>query len=91
MYKHFFSEEEIYLTYKIKEIIYSKKKLKNIKTLRIKYKVLFISRLKATENVIDLLTYLSFLNFYTKVFYPRLLCILKFLLVFINNLYYMTL
>lgn len=65
MYKQFFSEEEIYLTYKIKKIIYSKKKLKNIKTLRVKYRVLFIGRLKTTENIIDLLTYLSFLNFYT--------------------------
>ncbi len=42
--------------------MYLEKKVKSIKILRVKYKILFIGRLKAIKNIIDSFIYLFFLT-----------------------------
>ncbi len=49
--------------YKIREITYLNKKIKNIKTLKVKYRVIFVYKLKTIKNTIKF-SYLSiFFNF----------------------------
>ena len=51
-------------------LFYNKKNIsiRSIRILGIKYEVLFISKLKTIENIIDYLIYLSFSTFYIQVF-----------------------
>lgn len=63
--KQLFLEKKIYLIYKIKKVTYSEKKVKSIKILRVKYRILFIIRLKAIKNIIDFFIYLLFSTFYS--------------------------
>lgn len=57
-----FFKNDIYSIYKIKKFIYSKKKIKNTKSLRVKFEILFVSRLKVIER--NIIGFFSIYLFY---------------------------